>query len=113
MWIFGRLSFEPNPDGTTHARVFVKFRTDHSNGQQTGELLSNADDDATNHDLTASRFKNRKTQANQWIMSVISKMFTAVNGTTRQSLRAPPPATTSLTVLKKHDALRDVSTIGA
>ncbi|RLO04134.1 hypothetical protein DYB28_007654 [Aphanomyces astaci] len=108
-----RLSFEPNPDGTTHARVFVKFRTDHSNGQQTGELLSNADDDATNHDLTASRFKNRKTQANQWIMSVISKMFTAVNGTTRQSLRAPPPATTSLTVLKKHDALRDVSTIGA
>ncbi|KAF0715992.1 hypothetical protein AaE_011213 [Aphanomyces astaci] len=111
--IAGWLSFEPNPDGTTHARVFVKFRTDHSNGQQTGELLSNADDDATNHDLTASRFKNRKTQANQWIMSVISKMFTAVNGTTRQSLRAPPPATTSLTVLKKHDALRDVSTIGA
>ncbi|KAF0687461.1 Aste57867_20798 [Aphanomyces stellatus] len=102
--VAGWLSFEPNPDGTTHARVFVKFRTDHSNGEE-----AQADVLATENALAAR--PNRKTQANQWIMSVISRMFTSINGRARQSLRAPPPATTSLTVLKKlessHGALRE------
>ncbi|CAK4076324.1 unnamed protein product [Aphanomyces euteiches] len=96
--VAGWLSFEPNPDGTTHARVFVKFRTDHSNGE-VSQIEENIHDNRP----------NRKTQANQWIMSVISKMFTAVNGSARQALRTPPPATTSITFLKKTERLKDMS----
>ncbi|OQR82641.1 hypothetical protein ACHHYP_15717 [Achlya hypogyna] len=95
--IAGWLSFERVTDKSARCRVFVKFRSTLENDEEVVKL--NAIPSAT--DVA------RKTRANQWIMSIIAKMYDAVDTATLRGVNAPRPATPQLEVVRKTETDAD------
>ncbi len=92
--ILHRLSFERCDDFSARCRVFVKFRTE-SRAEE--EVI----DEADMRSLSRVGYTNRKTAANQWILSIIAKMYNDVDIGTLRQLNAPDPPSTNLVVLRK------------
>ncbi|KDO23321.1 hypothetical protein SPRG_11635 [Saprolegnia parasitica CBS 223.65] len=89
--IAGWLSFERVTDSSARCRVFVKFRSTVENDEEVVDLTA----------IPSATATNRKTRANQWIMSIIAKMYDAVDTATLRGVNAPAPATPQLEVLRK------------
>ncbi|OQS05213.1 hypothetical protein THRCLA_02622 [Thraustotheca clavata] len=89
--IAGWLSFERVTQTSARCRVFVKFRTN----------LENEEDIIDMTEIPSATNTSKKTRANQWIMSIIHKMYDAVDTATLRGVNAPRPVAPQLEVLRK------------